>query len=72
MSFQLQCLMMLIRRYALLLTADSTTIFVFSANADREEVLDTFDKTTLRLHHEIWSLQNDDLSEDLEYKIFIP
>ena len=49
-----------------------TTIFVFSANADREEVLNTFNKTTLRLPHEIWFLQNDDLSEDLEYKIFMP
>ena len=49
-----------------------TTIFVFSANADREEVLNTFNKATLRLPHEIWFLQNDDLSEDLEYKIFIP
>lgn len=45
--------------------------FVFSANADREEVLNTFNKTTLRLPHEIWFLQNDDLSEDLEYKIFM-
>lgn len=49
-----------------------TTIFVFSSNADHEEVLDTFNKTILRLPHEIWFLQNDDLSEDLEYKIFIP
>ena len=49
-----------------------TTIFVFSANADRKEVLNTFNKATLRLPHEIWFLQNNDLSEDLEYKIFIP
>lgn len=44
-----------------------TTIFVFSSHADKEKVLSTFDKATLKMPFEVWFLNEDDLADRLTF-----